>query len=350
MRAKPKPSNPDYYEWQPARICVLVPENDKHLAVDRARAELEKLHWDFISYESKSTLIEERVSQAGGEVWEAYQLALKGKPVTKVFPEHFQAGNKNAKYLLPAKITEQFIDQVVSDAGGRRLTEDEKKSGVKNADYLIGEYVFELKDLQEEGLEKSEHQKKIAKLFASYFPGAKEITIDPSILSKADYLKYLDIIGTPIKTHIHSASKQIKDTKILLNRPDLLGGIILINTGFGTFPHDAFAGQVERYARKDSKQFYAVVSISVWSHTNGFDSNVFYKISPEETECKEVIALQDAFEKRFEQMMTDIVRGNIPEEVERASPIKPVVFNHQGIDLAWIPPKLPLPWDKDNNK
>ena len=181
--------------------------------------------------------------------------------------------------------------------------------------------------------------KKIAELFANYFPGETEIAIDPSILSKTDYSRYLDIIGTPIKTHIRSASKQIKDTKALLNRQDLLGGIILLNTGFGSFPHDAFAEQVERYARKDSKQFFAVISISVWSDTNGFDTYVLYRFSPVESEHKEVTALRDAFSKRFEQMMTDVVRGNIPESTERASPTKPVAFNHQGIDLAWGPSK-----------
>ena len=347
VRAKPKPTNPDYFDWQTAIICIFVPENDRLLAVDRARLELDHRHWDFILYENKSTLIEQRVRETGGEVWEAYQSALNGDLVFKVFPEHFQAGNKNAKYLLPAKITEQFIDNVVKDAGGRRLAESEKKSGFKNADYLIGDFVFELKDLQEEGLEKGEHQKKIAELFSGYFPGETEIAIDPSVLSKPDYLKYLNIIGTPIKTHIRSASKQIKDTRLLLNRPDLLGGIVLLNTGFGSFPNDAFAEQVERYARKASEEFLAVVSINVWSHTNGFDSHVFYKFSPTQPVHKEVIALRDAFSKCFEQMMTDVIQGSISANVKRASPTKPVAFNHQGIDLAWIPPKIPLPWEKD---
>ena len=347
VRAKPQSSNPDYFDWQTAIICIFVRENDKHIAVDQARRELKSRHWDFISYENKSTLIEERVRQAGGEVWEAYQSAVMGDLIFKVFPEHFQAGDKNAKHLLPAKITERFIDDVVSDVGGRRLTEAEKKSGVRNADYLIGDFIFELKDIQEEGLEKGEHQNKIAKLFLPYFPNATEIAINPSILSKPDLLKYLDIIGTPIKTHIRSASKQIKDTKSLLNRTDLRGGIILLNTGFGSFPHDAFANQVERYARKDSKQFFAIISISVWSHTNGFDSYVFYKFSPPEPEHKELLALRDAFSKRFEQMMTDVVKGNIPGNVQRASPTKPITFSHQGIDLAWIPPKVPLPWEKN---
>ena len=227
---------------------------------------------------------------------------------------------------------------------------------IKNADYLMGGFVFELKDLQEEGLKKGEHQKKIVEIFSHYFPNKSEISIDPSILSKSDYLKYLDIIGAPIKTHIRSASKQIKDTKLLLGRSDLLGGIILLNTGFGSFPHEIFAEQVERYARKDSKQLYAVVSISVWTHTNGFDSYVFYtngfdsyvfyKFSPPESEQKEVIALQEAFSKRFVQMMTDVIQGKIEKTMERASPVSPVAFEHNGIDFAWIPPRIPLPWEQ----
>ena len=120
VRAKPRSTNPDYFDWQTAIICIFVPQNDKLLAVKRARTELDRRHWEFISYRSKSTLIEERVRRAGGEVWEAYQSAANGDLVFKVFPEHFQAGDKGAKYLLPAKITEHFIDTVVDEAGGRR--------------------------------------------------------------------------------------------------------------------------------------------------------------------------------------------------------------------------------------
>ncbi len=348
VRAKPKATNPDYFDWQTANICIFVPDNDKEIAVERGRKELDHRHWEFIEYENKSTLIEEKVRDAGGEVWEAFQYARKGKIYFKVFPEHFGSGDKKEKPILPAKITEEFIDQVVVDAGGRRLSEQEKRSGVRNADYLIGDFVFELKDLQEEGLEKGGHQKKIAELFSRYSPNESEIVIDPSILSKPDYIAYLNIMGRPIKTHIRTASRQIKDTKILLDRPNLLGGIILLNTGFGSFPHEAFSEQVERYASKDSRQFYAVVSISVWSYTNGFDTYVFYRFSPPLPTHKEVIALKDSFSRRFEEMMTNLVRGEIPEVSERASPVKPVAFKHLGIDFAWVPPKVPLSWERRN--
>lgn len=347
VKANPSLDNPDYYDWQTASICMFVPENDKFLALEKARTELARRHWEFVAYEDKSTLVEERVREIGSEVWEAFQYARKGKIFFRVFPHHFGAGNKIFKPILPARITEAFIDKVFNDAGGRRLRKDEKQSGIRNADYLLGSFVFELKDLQEEGMEKGEHQAQLAALFWKYYPGERDIPIDPSVLSKPDYLKYLDIIGRPIKTHIRSASKQIKDTKKLLRSDDLHGGIVLLNTGFGSFPHEAFAEQVERYATKDSSQFTAVVSVSVWLHTNGFDTNVFYRFSPQAPRHKEVIAIKEAFAKRFERIMTEAIIGTVAESVQRTPPAKPIAFQDNGINFAWVPPCLPLPWEKE---
>lgn len=345
VKAKPSAHNPEYYDWQTASICMFVPEDDKPLALEKARRELTRLHWVFVAYEDKSTLIEEKVSEAGGEVWDAFQYARQGKIFFRVFPDHFGAADKSFRPILPARVTEAFMDRVFVDAGGRRLRETEKQSGVRNADYLIGRFVFELKDLQEEGLEKGSRQEKLAKLFCKYYPGQSEIFIDPSVLSKPDYLKYLEIISTPIKTHIRSASKQVKATKNLLKRNDLFGGIALLNTGFGSFPHEAFAEQVERYAAKDSKQFEAVISISAWTYTNGFDSFMYYRFSPTDAKHEEVLAIKKAFDKRFEQMMTDILTGKLPDSAEKSSPAKPVTFEHSGIDFAWVPPRVPLPWE-----
>jgi hypothetical protein len=346
VKAKPLRENPDYYEWQIANICMFIPENDKKLAIKKAREELSRRCWDFISYEDKSTLIEVRVMEDGGEVWEAYQYAKQGKIFFRVFTEHFGAGNKDFRPIRPIRITEKFMDSVIDNAGGCRLPIKEKADGKKNADYLLGEFILELKDLQEEGLEKELHQKKLAKIFAPYFPGKSEITIDTSILAKADYLKYLDIISRPIKSHIKSASKQIKETREVLDKPSLKGGIIFLNTGFGTFPHDEFANQVERYAQKDSNQFQTIVSISIWSYTNGLDTYVYFKFSPQGPVNKEISCLRESFNKLFEEMMTNTIRGNIAEFAQISDPLKPVSFNLNGIDFNWSPPKLPLPWVK----
>lgn len=346
VKAKPSQENKEYLEWQTASIVFFIPENNKQEAVEKARQELTRRNWNFLSYESKSTLIESRVKEEGGEVWQAFQEASTGKIFIKVFPDHFGAGDDDSKSILPMRISEEFMDQVFNDAGGRRLEEKEISPEAKNADYLIGQFVFELKDIQEEGLEKDTHQKKLAELLLPYHPNQSTIWINPSILSEQDYLKYLDIISRPIKTHIQKASKQIKATKTSLGREDLRGGLILLNTGFCTFPDEIFAEQVERYAKKDSRQFAAIVSISIETHTNGFNSYVFYRFSPFKPQQKEVISLREAFDKRFEKMMTDTILGNLPQSAERATPFKPVAFNYGGIDFTWMPPEVPLPWKK----
>jgi len=344
VKAKPTQAHPRYYTWQTASICMFIPEEDMPTAIQRARQELSRRHWEFLRFENRSTLIEERVKEAGGEVWEAYQQAQGGRLFFEEFPDQFGAGDSKFRSILPARITEPFIDRVIEDAGGRRLREDEKRVGVENADYIIGNFIFELKDLQEEGLAKGRRPFHLARLFAGYFPGERQISIDPSILSKEDYLKYLDIIGRTIQKRIHKASTQIKDTRKLLNRPDLLGGIILLNTGFGSFPHDAFAAQVERYAKKDSSQFKAIVSISVWAHTNGFDTYVFCRFSPQSPEHEEVKLVKCSFESQFEELMTKAIREGTSRFGEDIPPIEPIAFSDGGIDFSWIPPHVPLSW------
>ena len=269
IQGKPTKENLEFFEWETASICMLVPEDDKELALRRARDELIRRKWEILKFDSKGTLIEERVREEGGEVWDAYQETLStGKIAFKVFSNHFRTGRKREHRLIPARVTEQFIDKVVSEAGGRRLNPAEIGITQRNADYLLGEYIFELKELQEEGLEKETHQKKLSELFSPYFLGQSEAVIEPSILSPKDLLIYLNIIGTPIHNHVRSASKQIKSTRLLLKNESLKGGIIFVNSGFSSYPHDLFGEQVERYARKDSKQLDAVIAVTTWVETN----------------------------------------------------------------------------------
>src|SRR5690606_31384132 len=143
---------------------------------------------------------------------------------------HFNAGKGAAPLLRPSRISESFITRVVEDAGGRRVVEDDSTQVTLNADYVLGDFVLELKDLQEDVLEKGRHQQKLAKLFAPYWQGWDAIELDPSILSKEDLRAYLDILGAPIQRHVRKASKQVKATRQLLGNSGLRGGLILLNT------------------------------------------------------------------------------------------------------------------------
>jgi len=75
------------------------------------------------------------------------------------------------------------------------LPTEQKLHGTKSADYLVGNIVFELKDLQEEVLEKENNQKRLAEQFRKYFPDQREVTIDPAILIKSDHQKYMKILS-----------------------------------------------------------------------------------------------------------------------------------------------------------
>jgi hypothetical protein len=251
-RAVPRSSNPKYYEWETASICILIPEDDRETGLIKARMELEKRHWTLIKIERHDRLIEKLVREHGGEILAAYEQAQRGKIVFKIFPDGLHGEGKSRQMMVPARITEQFIDKVVAQAGGKRIDTSSLAFGERSADYLLGRYAFELKDLQEEAMEKGPHQRRLAELFRPYARGETQVSIDPSILSKGDFQKYLDILGRPIQGHVRSAAGQIKATRERMGRRDMLGGLILLNTGFGTYPHDQFAAQVERFARRVS--------------------------------------------------------------------------------------------------
>ncbi len=346
VRATPRSNNPKYNEWETASICILIPEDDRETGLIKARMELEKRHWTLIKIEGHDRLIGKLVREDGGEIFAAYEQAARGKIVFKIFPDGFDSGRKNRQLMAPARITEQFIDKVVVQAGGKRIDTSSLAPGERSADYLLGRFAFELKDLQEEAMEKGPHQDRLAELFRPYARGETHVSIDPSILSKGDFQKYLDILGRPIQGHVRSAAGQIKATRERMGRHDMLGGLILLNTGFGTYPHDQFATQVERFARKDSREFSDVISISAWNNTNGFDTYAHYKISPVQTDTPEVLAFQNAFDNCFMEMMTSMMRGEIPDDQHAAPMTRTVGFSRSGIDFSWEAPKLPLPWEK----
>ena len=79
---------------------------------------------------------------------------------------------------------------MVIRAGGRRLTNEERANDEEeNADYVLDEYVLEAKDIQEE-------------ISWPYFEEAAVIPIDPEVLSRADEIRYIEILARPIEKRI----------------------------------------------------------------------------------------------------------------------------------------------------
>lgn len=342
VTAHPTDKHPKYYRWQTGTLCLFVGEDDKAVAVKKAKSQITKNNWVAIRFTDKATLIEERVRQVGGKVWEAYLQAQRGEIFFLDSVDQLTSGKQKLPPPLAPRVTETFIDHVITRAGGHRLTKQEANNEKsRNADYLIDDYVFELKTLEEEGLEKENRQKKLANLFRDAPSPRGSVSLDPSILPEAKRREYMDIVGGPIKTHIRSASDQIKKTKAHLRNAKLHGGVILLNTGYGSLPSKIFEQLVERYAKKDSRQIDSVACISVWLKTNGFDTNMVFKFYPKNSTNHTVEKIGKAFMEYVNEWMTEFARSGFTPKGLVTDPLKPIAFEQDGIIFSTVPLQIP---------
>lgn len=339
VRAKPAKNHPEYKEWETANVIVFIAADGRDEALIRTREVLRQEKWELLEVQLCDRLIEERVGEQGGEMLKAYEAALTTGFAFRVFPNNFAPGKDGISAILPMRITEAFVDQVVADIGGKRIPTDDENRIV---DYLIGDWLFELKDLQEEGLRQPERQKKLAKLFCRFAAHDLPVQINASVLDENERREFFNILSSPIQPQVKKASKQIRSTRGLLNRDDLKGGIIYLNTGYGSFEPEEFGPLVERYVHKDTTQIEAIFCVALWNQTNGFDSSIFYGAYPEKPSIPVVEQLQKAFGKRFEETMTQLVLDTLPATAVFSDPLTPITFSVDGIDYVWQPGVVPL--------
>ncbi|MGV3772104.1 MAG: hypothetical protein ACO1QB_04325 [Verrucomicrobiales bacterium] len=349
VKAFPKEDHPKYYPWQTATLCVFIGEDRREKSVELAKAFLGKQGWNVCEFLDKATLIESRVREAGEEIWKAYQQAKNGEPFLREELDQLSPAHKDggiAPQRAP-RMTEAFIDHVISRAGGRRITASEADpQKTRNADYFLDDYVLELKTLEEEGLSKDSRQEKLANLLAGVKPDVETIPINPTGLGREEFRAFLDIVGGPIKTAVRSASDQIKKTKSHLQNESLKGGVIFVNSGYGSLPPTIFEQCVERFVTKDTKQIELVVCISTWFLTNGFDSSMNFKFSPEESVHPTIVKFQKAFWACVEEWMTEFGRGGFQVTGEFQNALHPITFEKAGKLFSALPPSLPSEWDK----
>jgi hypothetical protein len=197
VRAKPAKNHPEFKEWETANVIVLVAAEDRDTTLSRSREVLRLRKWELLEVQLCDELIEDRVREQGGQMLEAYEAAVTTGSAFRVFPNNFAPGKGGIPAILPMRITEPFVDQVVADIGGERIPTDDENRIV---DYLIGDWLFELKDLQEEGLQQPERQKKLAKLFARFAtePGLP-VQINPSVLEETERREFSTYSAAPSK-------------------------------------------------------------------------------------------------------------------------------------------------------
>ncbi len=87
-------------------------------------------------------------------------------------------------------LTEAVINGIVEAAGGQRAHPDHDRRSERNADYIIGRSVVELKILEDEGLSKKELQRRLADLFVPLDPERPVVVLDRERLDEAGRRAY----------------------------------------------------------------------------------------------------------------------------------------------------------------
>ena len=351
LKCRPTDINRSYHAWQTAILVVFIAEADEATSLRRLSELLHQHRWMLIQTEQCATLIEDRVKQSDGAVWKAYQTAQQRGYWIEIFPDHFASGKDGIPPVQAPRLSEAFVDRLVTAAGGRRLTDQERNHDkTRNADYRLDDYIIELKDIQEEGMEKPERQAKLAALFRPYFPNETEILIDPSVLSSEDVQTFATVMGGPVKNAIKSAAEQIKATKAHLGLLNLRGGLIVLNSGYYSLPSEVFEQLVIHYARKETNQIEAVVCIMGSISTDGFNTWVNTSFYPPQGGLPVEERLGKCFSSTVDELMTDWSRnGFLPTDKSAPIPV-PVAFEQDGVTYRYFPPGISPRWTPDSMK
>lgn len=142
--------------------------------------------------------------------------------------------------VIGVDFNEKFFDAAIHHAGGRRLTElYTPPPNTRCADYLVGDYIVELKILTLEPLERNEHQTAIAKLFTKH-RSEGNLSAGPSSkqmrLTGIGSQQFWKILGKPIQRALESAEKQILATNHFLPQSKNTA-VLLVNAGAASLDH-----------------------------------------------------------------------------------------------------------------
>jgi len=342
IRAYPAPTHPRFYEWQKATLVLFISDTEPYSAEQKSLLELDRCKWIPESYDLRDILIEDRVRAEGGAILNAYIEAVNTGTFWLESLDSLPMTQKGKKvWGTGPKLNEDFVDSLICDSGGHRVTPEEAGNfEEKNADYVLGSFVLELKQLEQEGLEVPTRQQKISQIFDRYYSDGLVQQIDPYQLNESDFQEYWEVVGIPVQKRIKAASKQVGSTMKRLGGDKYTGGVILLNTGYLSLPHDFLVSMAKRYAAKDTSSISEVIVMSSWTITNGFDTVVNYRFHPHEPISPELTRLKDAFWNAILRKMTQMITGELDISSGMQEAMSPVHFKSDGKAFTFGVPQL----------
>lgn len=244
-------------------------------------------------------------------------------------------------------LTEDSFNEIVELAGGRRAHPDHDRRAARNADYILGDAVIELKILDDEGLSKVERQAKLATLFTELDRDRPVHVLDRELLDLTGQRAYDRTMEGPIKGAVKSAKGQLKQSRseFAETKRSIL---LLVNNANTALDHDEIVEMVGRRARNDTDDIDGVVVAGAYLHGDGFDTVALWPIdyvpiSLEQT-FPEYELLRVAFHGYAERTMTEAIINGLSADMTKG-PILDTKFEFDG--RTFVKPAPPLSKSSD---
>ncbi len=249
-------------------------------------------------------------------------------------------GSSGMEYLSFSLLTETDFDEIVSSAGGERYANDSKYQEL-NCDYTLDDAVIELKITEEEPIEKTTKQVKLAKLFRS---DVKTVILNPLDLSHQDERKYYQELAAPIKGLLRKASKQLKVSAAKVDARVRMA--IIMNNGLTMTSPEEFRRLAVERTENDTSGIDTLIVCGMYYFSDKFESIALFEFEDIHIQGEKrpglIQKLRDSWSTKVDQHMTaQIVDLNIRRTKE---PIQDLFFELDGIRYV----KPPIQWGRQS--
>jgi hypothetical protein len=313
-----------------ANCVILIKESDfsntKAYEISRANK------FPICSEIQVNQVIEERALDPVNNVADLYMEAKSKDHAFISFRDKSNAGLNG--YHVP-RFSEKDFENIIVQLGGEKIPE----STVKTPDFLLYDVALELKDLQTDSLFNKDRQNTIAEAFENQ-PGYT-VNLDPTIDYGTPTDKYRRLITNTIKNHIKNASEQIKSYKE--QREIASAGIIFLNTGMFSLPHDTFMAIVDDVINRETRTIEFGLVFSQVMQSNGWDLKAVFMPDFVGNVPEQIKVLRSKLGDLIDQKMTDMMLTN--PAILTTNSMHPISFCKNNKIFYWNPGRMALPWE-----
>lgn len=149
----------------------------------------------------------------------------------------------------------------------------------KEADYIIGNTLIELKIIEDDGLDKTIRQKKLYDFYKDIIPDEKEIIVDLNKFQGKQKSQLRNIIEGPIQEAIKKANKQLKNSREIHKDTDI-SVLFIVNNNYMSITHEQFKEVLLNRVKNDTSSIDFVIFASIYYYLDGTHGQFELKFEP----------------------------------------------------------------------